>query len=1315
MRHVWLLTMVAALLAAPATAGPQHWGFGFGYFVTIEEDDAGHRALSVYEPPLRVKDSQWLLRWRDTSDQYGQLLPNGAAIGNFWPEGIGEEQLVLIERDADRKLVTRVLAAPDVFSNAAWQLLGTPGIHGPYIGGATADTIIAAAAGDVLGRGFDQLVLLEPFGNNAGFEQVVVYAPPTTPGDGEWRVIGKVPVPPLGHAAAMAVSGFWGHDRAQVALLMRQGNTHDVVYLEINATAGNTLTYRLVARETLTNMSRQPTCFIGEDFLKDGFAYLALGSPSTSDLAFRVAPRREQLYDTPWVRADETFAGAKLTGQQLGEGRQIMTAQRQAPFGKLVAAAAGRIFGYVVTGCDERKETFWKSWVLKRLSDVEISFAERTPLYRLGVPKKWQDGNWPWEPDDHYGWPHKGEEVTYRVHIKNNGKDPIEGGRITLRAWVDTPDRNADTLPNSASTVSFTTTLEDPLPPFDPANPQYAIVDIKFPWPFDLIQPPGWTWKKINVREIGERWLVMRLDYHDDQNARNDRYEMALNALLLRPVYRDDDEVNTLAFRAPTVLGDPESKEYITRKLADAVQCMWERSRTSTGDDVWQRVAFVGYRLGWPCNREQDWSYFEGPRELQKWIGLWGDFERFNPHDGGAELHETCHLFQRIGDLYHYYVFPTSTRRIHMADGAPVQVYTYAWARDSYSDGFAILGEGTCDLHRYVEGVRYGLGWPWHRMLPDKVFVRVLDRDGLPIPSAKVTRWSCSPHVSNEESAGVTESDGRWDTGLPCGTVDTFEPLGLPLYNDPVYDALSHIFTVDLDGYSDFAVLGAEDVNSHSRYALMAHSLTDRAGWTWDMHTLYKPGAPKPTFGLAAAVRERNVVLRIESRPAATYRLYRRWEPTYNFELIAERVADEEELVFQDDMGTADWFTHDRYRATYYVTESIEGVESLPRRVYGMAITRASGLSDLGAGRLLVTTNAGKAEPFVMVMNETAPAEELIKHFRFGHTARRVVASIENPQRYYATLSSADLPDDERSFDLIQFDKPDRFQNQYPVLQAIATAEVKSFSADRRFSIELAAPDTNASTAINVGDVVINAGRADRRSRVSTINGNTLELEEAIFDKGQSEGLRVNIEFGGGRPGRGKENRELRDPRGLATLRAGDAEFVAIADTGNDRLVVWNSTTRFVAQWQTKDWHPVAVARHPEFSDRCFVLSRNADGNSRLYLLKLDGQRLSPERGYPVPVRVREGEDGTEMGLAAAIDPRDGRVVVAVTDATRRLVYEMKFDLLQWKTIATHGSAIGAVAGPERLINPTDVAYSLVAGELELFALDDHNRVVRLR
>ena len=40
------------LLAANCFPAPQHWGFGFGYLVVLEEDSSGKNVLSVYEPPL---------------------------------------------------------------------------------------------------------------------------------------------------------------------------------------------------------------------------------------------------------------------------------------------------------------------------------------------------------------------------------------------------------------------------------------------------------------------------------------------------------------------------------------------------------------------------------------------------------------------------------------------------------------------------------------------------------------------------------------------------------------------------------------------------------------------------------------------------------------------------------------------------------------------------------------------------------------------------------------------------------------------------------------------------------------------------------------------------------------------------------------------------------------------------------------------------------------------------------------------------------------------------------------------------------------
>ena len=140
----------------------------------------------------------------------------------------------------------------------------------------------------------------------------------------------------------------------------------------------------------------------------------------------------------------------------------------------------------------------------------------------------------------------------------------------------------------------------------------------------------------------------MRLDYQGDENERNNRYEMALNALMLRPVYKHDDEVNTLAYRAPTtsrrsrIEGIHNKKARRRGAVHVGEVAHLQRRRCFAESDV-RRLQARGTAQDWPC-RDLDWSYYEGPRDLQKWIGLWGDFERFNPWDGGAELHETGHI-----------------------------------------------------------------------------------------------------------------------------------------------------------------------------------------------------------------------------------------------------------------------------------------------------------------------------------------------------------------------------------------------------------------------------------------------------------------------------------------------------------------------------------------------------------------------------------------------------------------------------------------------------------------------------------------------
>jgi hypothetical protein len=1427
-----LTCLCAAILgfASAALAGPQHWGFGFGYLVTVEQNERGQRALSVYEPPLRVKDGVWLLRWRDTSEHYKDVIPGGVAVGNFWPQPMGKEHVVAL-RSGEKGVELMVLDAPESFSRQPWRLLG----QSDYSSNKDdRDTLRGVTAGDLLGRGADQLITLHDEGSGRHLPWIRVLAPSEQP-DRPWSMLGKLnlnAVVETDGILGLAAGDFWGtgHDLLAVAAKYpTNSKPSEIIFLRVQQRDGGELAAQIVARAPIA--AEGSPALVAADFLKDGFAYVLAAARNSPALAFRTAPRlADQPFNTCWVRPGETFAGAKLAGQLVGESRPIMNGQRQAAFGSLVAAGAGRVFGYVIPGCDERKAKLFIPWKYRGYNDAEISFVHRTPMYRMGVPKQWQDDNYPWEPDDHFGWPFKDEEVTYEVAIKNNNREPIPAGKVTVRAWMNRTDRNADVLGTGDKATKergdggatggedFTFTIDQPIPPFDPANPLYTIVPVKLKWPFDLVQPDGWTWKRINVRDIGERWFIVRIEYVGDENDRNDRYELAENSLLFRPVFRFDEgapteiepaafenkaaKLNTLIYRAPTVVGDPESKEYGARKLADAVQCMWERSRTSDGQDVWQRMVFDGYRksLGKTADRDLDWSWVEGPRDLDLWIGLWGDYARSNPRDGGEELHETGHLFHRIGDLYHYFIMPSGLRGIPLADGTRVQMYTYAWGLDSFCSGHAIIGEATCDLHRYIEGARYGLGWPWYHMLPDKVHVRVLDRDGLPVAKAPVSLWLYPG--DEKHSAGTTDATGLWDPDLRGkGTGDPaapdyrlFEPFNIKLRDGGALDALAQVFVVDLPGYSDFAIWGAEETSAHSRYTLMQAALLHPKEWTWDFRTLYKRGAPEPGFDVTAAVRGTKVALEIG--PAAgkqagrgldrysRFRVYRRWEPTYTYERIdngkfpefasllradgsEERVnpgALNKPVLFADDMAARDWYMQGRYRAAYYVTAVAPGdageVESLPRRVYGIGVARANGLADLGGGRLLVALNCGKAEPFGAIFHGTTPAEEYIKHFRFGHTAAKIVPSGAPaaagggrgtyPSRYYATLVEADMGEMARYFDLIQFDKPDRHETRYPVLQNIAEVDVKAFSTEAPYTVTLAGPDREARTAINAGDWVTEG--EDTQARILAVGGSdggkgdaalTLTLDKPLFKAGQTRGLHLRIQFGGGTPGNRAELRELNKPRGLAVFAVDDrvrsrmrspaagrsapeadspATCLAIADTGNHRVVVWDATTRFLAAWALAEdpaFNPAAVAPHPYKANQFLVLDRRADRTSRVLLLEFDGQAIKLLSSQAVPVgdgaAVAERNAGPEIGLAVAPPRDDGVVMLAVSDAGQRRVLELPYAPDAQITLRTFKEATGTFVGDAALEGPTDVAYTVDNGELRLYAVDGHDRVVRLR
>lgn len=76
-----------------------------------------------------------------------------------------------------------------------------------------------------------------------------------------------------------------------------------------------------------------------------------------------------------------------------------------------------------------------------------------------------------------------------------------------------------------------------------------------------------------------------------------------------------------------------------------------------------------------------------------------------------------------------------------------------------------------------------------------------------------------------------------------------------------------------------------------------------------------------------------------------------------------------------------------------------------------------------------------------------------------------------------------------------------------------------------------------------------------------------------------------------------------------------------------------------------------------------------------------------------------------------------GAVWLAVTDATQRRVLEYRPQNGVAGEPRIFSEAMPPVIGPAALENPTDVAYTTTAGgaDVQLYAVDGHNRVVRLR
>lgn len=1290
-----LLAITAALIALSITAtlaGPQHWGSGYPYLIAIRQIDKSADMLQAYELPLRAKDATWITRWTDRKGLKG-CAAQFAATGDFWPKNFGTEYLAAIIPNPNGASVW-IFEAPQVFGTYSWKLVNKAKLQFPK--NLQNARIIGSTTGDLLKIKRDQIIITAQ--TNAGIN-IVAFIPPDNPKASEWQSDGNIyRLPKInGEFAGIACGDFWGEKQEYIAIATNIGTKTHVGFYELSRGEIKFLTSDAADIPKII-----PTGLIATDWTKDGFDTLTfIPADPKQRCQVRVAPLKPGMTK---ASLGPVYTGKAMSRQWMpgagGKSSKItMTGIMPRLSAKKTILTAGRIFGYVnVTPTTSIRKTH----KYDPSPDAEIAFTHRIPTYSI------------FKGEPNYGWPAKGETMGYEIAIKNNGQTTIPAGSAVLRVWINTPYRNADADIRTCDKPNMIIPIKEALPPFDPMNPKYVKIKVTTKWPYDLIPcGPRATWKKVNLEQVGERWLVVDLDCKGDANLRNNRYEAAFHSYTYHPIFR---EYANLANRIPTVEGDPCSLEYLSRKLADAITCVWERSGTLKNEDVLQRAYFDGYEIGFPDDKKDNeerleaWRVvqdkYEGWRELDIW---WGENQTWEKYDWSysPELHESGHLFHPLGDLYGLFAFPIWTSAAKMADGTPVQLMTHAWGPDLYSEGYATISWPACEvMKRTIVGSRGAGIERWWTTAPDKLFVRVLDRDGKPVPNAEVTAWK---YLDDKPSAsGKTGADGRWDLTFVLGK-PTLDKIGRKhYYHEPengLTDALTQIMTVKIgDSYQDCAILGAEDTGAHGRHTLLGRSFTDEQEWTWDFHTNYKAGAPNPSFEIEAAVQGSKVELGISGKAGAKYRLYRRWEPSYVRYVIGDYEAKEPLLKITQDLAEPDSHKGGRFRAIYEVTEIINGTETLPRVVTVVGLKNTNGITTQADGRMLIATNSGIANPFC-VLSDGKTYLEYFYHYRFGHTAMKIVQSKLNAGRYYMTLSASDAPGDspDYRFDIADPLGPGRIA--YDVRN-----EIGWFDAVSNSPTSFTLLSERDAAQIRPGDSI----EGDNCAVITQITGRTFTTDRTPFGSSPEQRVRFVANRTAGRPGNNAELRELRNARGLDTILLGDAEYIVIADSGNKRLVVWDDHTSYITQWATESFNPAAVAADPSGQGRFFVIDRHTGGKSKLYLFKFNGKTLAVESGYPVDIEVGDSDNKMEMGLAIA-KLADGTITLAITDAERNRVLEFKQTNGNWKLEKEYKKAIGTFAGESELANPTDAAYVVKESVVRLYVVDGNNRVVQVR
>jgi hypothetical protein len=1298
------LLLLASPLGAPAQ-GVQHWGFGHGSLATLQTNADGTRDLVVYEAPLRAKDGPWLVRWRSEKIANAQAAA-WVACGDFKPQPVGKAYVVIATADAGGLSIT-AYEPPEVFANRPWAALPAKNrlIPAEKLGG----TVEHIAAGNLYGnRGeADGLCVLIRSGEGETANWFVGQVRVPMDENGEAELTRREPLPVKADpsfVAGFAVGDFWGTGEDSICFPVGGDGTTQLKFLRWGREVSPGACFVKVVDDIAMDVPPLATGGIcAADYLKDGFDAITL-VPADPELPIevRVAPAREPgkgrepgpFYNghMPSRQAFPGFGGYQSIVSMHGRPEGLAK-RKEGP----LPIAGGPVFGYVRTTLDSMTRA---KNVADERADAGIVCAHRINPWNVG------------EEAPHYGWPLQGEETSWQIVVKNNGKHEVPGGG-KLRVWLCAESANAD-LTGAKPDLEL---LVEKISGEDPGKPDYKIFTVKGPWPWDLENCPGEKWKRLNLGTVGERWLIASLESPGDVNERDNRLEVPWHGLPYHPILRDWNNLRDTRVMVP---GDPPGLEYLMRKTADAVNATWARAGGAWNDDAGIRIFLDGFDVGWPDDvpekdKERTWRAFrekyEGLRQLEShWGGEWERLDWVGPEKPedkktvkdpskatADELKEVAKLFHPLTGIDEGKLSPATTGLAQLGDGRPVQLTSRYWTADILTTGHRVAGVPAAEYaRRYMQGVRGVKPPKWSEMAPDKVVVRVLDREGNPVSGASVTLWPYGKTAALR--SGTTDSGGRWDTGHPFGPAarDAFDRKH---WADGMQADPAEIVIVTMGFHSEAFVLGADDLGAHSRLALFLHSMIDPKEWVTDVRLNWHKSAPAPDFLVDAPVQGTMAELQVNGTPGRKYRLYRRWEPAWIRTLIGEYPTGDGKVVVPLELTAPDSWGKGRFRATYEVTcIGADGVESLPRFVSASAIQNALGLSLTASDKLSVAAGNGDADPFGFELKyptTTLHRELLLSTFK-EHSARKIVRSTLHPLRLFVALrASGELP-------AVCLDVLDSWQGgPYERRYDLGTANGKR-GGPKEFRVR----DPKQLGELNVGDICT---WNTKSARVASMQRECVFLDAPIFDM-DVDMVSVQMTRAPGRMGENSVARELRDPRSLMILPVGK-EHLAIADTGNERIVIWDDTTKFVTYYGGERFRPCALGLDPRDSKVFFVVDRRADRKSFLLRLTFSGKTIERDHKWGVDVGDWNGE---EQGLAVRrlYDELD-RVQLAVTDAEKGRV--LLFTVMPDHLVPNGVVRIvkGMHAGPLALQAPSDCIF--VPGEknaARLFLVDGKERVV---